>query len=70
VKQKVADDILMNKELLPQFEFQERAHSELLNRIGDTNQKREQLSHDYIVRYKQQLAQKRMVMAKTLKERY
>jgi hypothetical protein len=52
VKQKVADKTLMNKELLPQFEFQEKAHNQLLNRIGDTEQKREQLHHEYIVRYK------------------
>ena len=52
VKQKVGDSTLMNKELLPQFEFQEKAHNQLLNRIGDTEQKREQLHHEYICRYK------------------
>ena len=41
VKQKVADNTLMNKELMPQFKFQEKAHNQLLNRIGDTEQKRE-----------------------------
>ncbi len=52
VKQKVADNTYLNKELMPQFEFQEKAHNQLLNRIADTNDKRGQLQHDYIIRYK------------------
>lgn len=42
----------------------------LLNRMGDTNQKREALQHDYVIRYRQQLKQKKVLMVKTLKERF
>lgn len=37
VKKKVTDETKMNKELLPQFDFQEKAHFNLLSRIADTD---------------------------------
>ena len=60
----------MNKELLPQFEFQERAHNMLLSRIADTNMKRTQLQSAYLARYKQILKNKKQGMVKLLKDRF
>ena len=60
----------MNKELLPQFEFQEHAHHQLLSRIADTNTKRSQLQQEYITRYRQIIKQKKGLMVKMLKTRF
>lgn len=55
---------------MPQFDFQERAHMNLLSRIADTDGKRMQLQQEYQRQYRKILRQKKKGMVAALKERF
>ena len=47
IEQRVHDETVMNRDLLPHFEFMERAHQQLLCHISDTKQQRKKIQSDY-----------------------